>query len=235
LSSTWFDEPHRPTRDLDLLGFGDPDPGVMLAAFREICAIELDDGVAFDLKALGVDRIREELEYGGLRIKTNADVGGARVRVAIDIGFGDVVEPGFVETELPVLLDLPPPRLRTYPREAVIAEKFQAMVALGRANSRMKDFYDIWLLARTHVFGGDAQPRAIAATFARRKTEIPVEPPDALIPAFASDPAKVAQWNAFIDDLAVQPGTLDGVIKDLTAFLLPAAALARERKREYGR
>jgi predicted nucleotidyltransferase component of viral defense system len=230
LMAAWFDDPHRPTRDLDLLGFGDPDPEAMLAAFREICGIELDDGVAFDAKALSVDRIREGLEHGGLRIKTNADIGGARVRVAIDIGFGDVVEPGIVETELPVLLDFPPPRLRAYPREAVIAEKFQAMVALGRANSRMKDLYDIWLLARSHAFTGDALPRAIAATFAQRKTEIPAEPPDALTPEFASDPAKVAQWNAFTDDLAVQPGTLDHVIKDLTAFLLPAAERARQSK-----
>jgi predicted nucleotidyltransferase component of viral defense system len=140
LMAAWFDDPHRPTRDLDLLGFGEPDSETMLAAFQDICGIELDDGVVFDVKALSVDRIREELEYGGLRIRTNADIGRARVRVVIDIGFGDVVEPGIVETELPALLDLPAPRLRAYPREAVIAEKFHAMVALGRANSRMKTF-----------------------------------------------------------------------------------------------
>jgi len=137
-------DPFRPTRDVDLLGFGDPDPQAMLAVFRDVCAVTLDDGVVFDAAALEIDRIREELEYGGLRIKTNAEVGGARVRVVIDVGFGDAVEPAPAEMDLPVLLDLPAPRLRVYPLETVIAEKFQAMVALGLANSRMKDFHDVW-------------------------------------------------------------------------------------------
>ena len=100
LMTTWFEDPFRPTRDLDLLGFGDPDPEAMLAVFREICAVEIDDGVVFDVAGLAVDLIREELEYGGLRIKTNADIAGARVRVVIDIGFGDAIEPGATELEL---------------------------------------------------------------------------------------------------------------------------------------
>ncbi len=223
LITTWFKDPLRPTRDLDLLGYGDSDAECMLAAFREICAVQLDDGVAFDIAALGVDAIREELEYGGLRIKTNATVSGARVRVSIDIAFGDAIEPEPEEAELPVLLDQPAPLLRTYPREAVIAEKFQAMVALGRANSRMKDLYDIWVLSRSYEFKGDALARAIAATFARRKTPIPAEPPDALTPAFSSDAAKVQQWNAFVSDLSAQPGTLEVVVRDLAAFLMPRA------------
>lgn len=128
LMTTWFENPFRPTRDLDLLGFGDPDPQAMLAVFREICAVEIDDGVVFDANSLTVNLIREELEYGGLRIKTNAEIAGARVRVLIDIGFGDTIEPGALEVDLPVLLDFPAPRLRAYPRETVIAEKFQAMV-----------------------------------------------------------------------------------------------------------
>jgi Nucleotidyl transferase AbiEii toxin, Type IV TA system len=128
---------------------------------------------------------------------------------------------------LPVLLDFPAPHLRTYARETVVAEKFQAMVALGRANSRMKDLYDIWVLSRTCDFAGDGLARAIAATFARRKTQIPSEPPDALTSAFAEDPAKVQQWNSFVDDVAFQPGSLAGVIRDLAAFLMPYAAAAR--------
>jgi predicted nucleotidyltransferase component of viral defense system len=228
LMATWFDDPFRPTRDLDLLGLGDSDPNAMLAIFREVCAVELNDGVAFDVAALGIDRIREELDYGGLRIKTNASVSGAKVRVVIDIGFGDAVEPGIVEAELPVLLDLPPPRLRAYPREAVIAEKFQAMVMLGRANSRMKDLYDVWLLSRSHEFKGDGLARAIAATFAARKTAIPVEMPDALTPTFAGDPAKVQQWDSFVENAAVQPGSLAKVIDDLAEFLMPRAIEARK-------
>jgi Nucleotidyl transferase AbiEii toxin, Type IV TA system len=142
--------------------------------------------------ALRVDEIREDLEYGGLRIRTIASIGGARASIVIDVGFGDAIEPGIEEMEIPVLLDLPAPRLRAYARETVIAEKFQAMVMLGRANSRMKDYYNIWILSRTHAFVGDRLARAIAATFTRRDTEIPIDPPDGLAAAFAEDPAKAS-------------------------------------------
>ena len=227
LLTKWFEDPLRPTRDLDFLGVGDDDPKKMVDTFKEICAVSYNDGVEFDVGSVEVDRIREELEYGGLRIKLNADVDEARVRVLIDIAFGDAVEPGIAEMDLPVLLDFPAPRLRAYARETVIAEKFQAMVMLGRANTRMKDFYDIWVLSRTTEFKGDGLARAIAATFARRKTEIPSELPDALTSAFASDAAKVRQWNAFVEDVGFQPGTLADVIKDLAVFLVPHAARAR--------
>lgn len=229
LLTKWFEDPLRPTQDLDLLGIGDDDPKEMVNTFKEICSVPFNDGVVFDVDSVEIDRIREELEYGGLRIKTNATVDAARVRVVIDIGFGDAVEPGLAEMDLPVLLDFPAPHLRAYARETVIAEKFQAMVMLGRANSRMKDLYDIWVLARTSEFKGDRLARAIAATFARRKTEIPSELPDALTPAFAEDAAKVQQWDAFVADVAFQPGTLVDVIKDLAAFLMPHAAAARAR------
>jgi hypothetical protein len=159
LITKWFADPLRPTQDLDLLGFGDADPDKMVTTFQEICAVPFDDAVVFDIEAVEIDRMREELEYGGLRIKTNATVDGARVRVVIDIGFGDATEPGLTEMDLPVLLDFPAPHLRAYARETVIAEKFQAMVALGRANSRMKDLYDIWVLSRTHEFKGDSLAR----------------------------------------------------------------------------
>ena len=227
LITTWFDDPLRPTRDLDLLGFGDPDPQAMIRIFREVCAVKADDGVEFDVAALEIDRIREELEYGGLRIKTTATIGGAKIRVAVDIGFGDAVEPAAAEVELPVLLNLPSPRLRAYARETVIAEKFQALVMLGRANSRMKDLYDIWVLSRSYKFTGDNLARAIAVTFARRKTEIPSTPPDALTPAFAEDAAKIQQWNSFIAEVAQSPGSLAKVIDDSAQFLMPHAALAR--------
>jgi predicted nucleotidyltransferase component of viral defense system len=227
LMTTWFDAPFRPTRDLDLLGFGDPDPQAVLAVFREVCAVEVDDGVTFDVRGLSVDLIREELEYGGLRIKTNADIAGARVRIAIDVGFGDAIEPAATDLELPVLLDLPAPRLRAYPRETVIAEKFQAMVALGRVNSRMKDFYDIWLLSRAYEFKGDALARAIAATFARRNTPIPADPPFALTHAFADDRAKQQQWTSFVENIDAELVPLGTIIEELAAFLMPHAAAAR--------
>jgi predicted nucleotidyltransferase component of viral defense system len=227
LIATWFDDPHRPTRDLDLLGFGDPDPETLLTAFRQICELDKNDAVTFDVAGLSIHRIRDEAEYGGFRLKTTANVDGAKVRVIIDVGFGDAIEPGIEEAYLPVLLDLPAPRLRAYARETVIAEKFQAMVMLGRANSRMKDFYDIWILSRSFEFKGDALARAIAATFARRKTEIPAERPEALTPTFAEDPMKQRQWAAFIEDVAFQPGPITEVVDALAEFLMPRAAEAR--------
>lgn len=168
LLTTWFDDPLRPTRDLDLLGFGDPDPDAIRATFAEIIAVEVEDGVLFNADTLRVDRIREAVDYGGVRLRAIADVGGARVPVAIDVGFGDALEPGAEILDYPTLLDQPAPKLRAYAPETVIAEKFQAMVALGRANSRMKDFYDIWLLATRFPFEGDRLERAIKATFERR-------------------------------------------------------------------
>jgi predicted nucleotidyltransferase component of viral defense system len=229
LITKWFADPLRPTQDLDLLSFGDADAANMVTTFREICAVPFDDAVAFDIDGVEIDRVREELEYGGLRIKTTATMDGARIRVVIDIGFGDATEPGLTEMDLPVLLDFPAPCLRVYARETVIAEKFQALVMLGRANSRMKDLYDMWVLSRTYPFEGDGLARAIAATFARRKTDIPTEPPDALTPAFAEDAAKTQQWNSFAEDVAFQPGPLAQVVRDLATFLMPHAAEARKR------
>jgi len=226
LLTAWFTEPHRATRDLDLLGFGDPGSEAMLEVFRAILAEESDDGVQFDLHALRVDRIREELAYGGLRLRTTASIAGARVAVTVDIGFGDAVEPGSEVMDYPTMLDFPAPRIRAYSREMVIAEKFQAMVMLGRANSRMKDFYDIWLLSRSGAFDDDRLARAIAATFARRETEIPLELPDGLTLAFAEDEQKQRQWTAFVREVALKPGSLVEVIEILREFLMPHARAA---------
>jgi len=226
LLMSWLEEPHRGTRDLDLLGFGDPTPNAMLQTFREILIQDADDGVMFNANALRVDRIREEVEYGGLRLRATASISGARINLTIDIGFGDALEPGAEFIDYPVLLDHPAPRLQAYARETVIAEKFQAMVALGRANSRMKDFYDIWILSRSFSFDDDRLARAIAATFARRGTAIPVDRPDALSPAFAADELKQQQWRAFLEDAALNPGTLAEVTDDLAEFLMPHAGSA---------
>ena len=144
----------------------------------------------------------------------------------IDVGFGDAVEPGIAETEYPVLLDLPAPRLRTYPRETVVAEKFEALVKLGRANSRVKDFYDMWLLSRE--FEGDALARAIAATFTRRKTEIPGERPFALTSEFATDTAKKQLWTSFAETIGTGLPPLHEVIEELATFLMPRAVEARK-------
>jgi predicted nucleotidyltransferase component of viral defense system len=226
LMTTWFDTKFRPTRDLDFLGFGESEPDKVLGIFREICAVAQDDGVNFDADAIKVERNREELEYGGLRLRTQAIIDGARVPVLIDVGFGDAIEPGLDEIDYPVLLDAPAPKLRGYRHETVIAEKFEAIVKLGRANSRMKDFYDIWMLSREYEFAGDALARAIAATFARRKIDIPTERPIGLTKAFAEDPAKQQQWKSFAATIGAELPPLSEIIEQLAAFLMPRAAEA---------
>lgn len=226
LLASWFADPHRATRDLDLLGFGDPSPEVIVAAFQEILAIDVEDGVDFDASALRVDQIREELAYGGLRLRTNASISGARIAVTVDIAFGDATEPGADIVDYPCILDFPAPRLRAYARETVLAEKFQAMVVLGLANSGMKDFYDIWLLSQSFSFDDDRLARAIAATFERRETKIPVDLLDALTPAFAQDAQKQRQWGAFVENVALRPGNLAEVIEDVAGFIMPHAIAA---------
>ena len=220
LLTTWFEEPHRATRDLDLLGYGDPSDESLLAVFREVMGIPCDDGVSFDIARLQVQPIREELEYGGSRLRTTAALAGARIPVVVDIGFGDAIEPGAEDIELPVLLAMPSPRLRAYPQETVIAEKVHAMVVLGLANSRMKDYYDVWMLQRGFKIDEARLQRAIAATFARRRTDLPATTPEGLSDAFADDPGKQAQWNAFVRNLSAPGPTLAEVVKDLQAWLL---------------
>lgn len=229
LVTTWFDEPHRPTRDLDLLGYGDPSPAVVLEIFKQICDMPFEDGIKFDTQALRVDRTREELEYGGLRIRTIGHLASAKIPVIVDVGFGDAVEPAPEEIELPVLLELPAPRLRAYARETVIAEKFQAIVALGLANSRMKDFYDIWVLSRSYSFD-ERLAKAISATFERRRTAIPEMLPDAFTPAFFRNDAKLQQWSAFVRDLSANSPALETVVTELAAFIAPFLVKARAGK-----
>jgi predicted nucleotidyltransferase component of viral defense system len=215
LLATWFDEPHRATRDVDLLGFGDLAEDALLRTFREIMAVGVDDGVSFDLKGLRIEAIREEVEYGGSRLRTTAALAGARIPITVDIGFGDAVEPGVEDIKLPVLLDMPSPHLRAYPPETVIAEKFHAMVALGRANSRMKDYYDVWMLMSVFKLEPERLRRAIVATFARRGTEIPAKVPDGLSDTFAADPGKQRQWDAFARNLSGPSPELALVIDEL--------------------
>ena len=215
LLATWFDEPHRATRDVDLLGFGDAAEDALLGTFREIMAVEVDDGVSFDLKGLRIETIREEVEYGGSRLRTKAALAGARIPITVDIGFGDAIEPGVENIDLPVLLDMPSPHLRAYPLETVIAEKFHAMVALGRANSRMKDYYDVWMLMSAFEIEPERLRRAISATFARRNTVIPAVIPDGLSAVFAADPGKQRQWNAFARNLSVSAPEFGLVVGEL--------------------
>ena len=223
LLATWLPDFHRVTRDLDLLGYGSSVPEEVAEIFRKVAGIKCADGVEFDVEGIRVERIREEQEYGGLRLRTTAMLSGARIPVIVDIGFGDATAPGLEDIEYPVLLDFPTPKIRAYTPETVVAEKFQAMVALGRVNSRMKDFYDVWMLSRTFNFNRKSLAQAIAATFNRRGTEIPAQRPDALTQSFGLEPVKVDQWRSFTENLTVTPPGLATVVKELSAFLMPAA------------
>ena len=199
LFSLWYDQPHRPTRDADLLGFGPDDVDTAVSAFREICQIEVDDGIAFDAASVRGSVIRKEAGYGGVRIDLLAKLDGARLALQVDIGFGDAVTPAPEPVSYPVLLeDLPAPQLRAYPKYTVVAEKFHAVCLLGMANTRMKDYFDLWVLLTEGALEAAELRRAVDATFARRRLLVPSTVPSGLSDAFALDPAKQGQWAAFL-------------------------------------
>ncbi|MBT9471672.1 MAG: nucleotidyl transferase AbiEii/AbiGii toxin family protein [Phenylobacterium sp.] len=227
LLTTWLGHTDRGTRDLDLLAYGDPGEGRVAGVLREILNTEVkDDGVVFDPEAFRLEAIREDAHYGGLRMRSFAMLAGARVPVIVDIAFGDAVAPGLEEIEYPVLLDQPKPRLLAYAPETVVAEKLQAMVVLGRANTRMKDFYDVWSLSR-RAADQARLTEALRATFERRRTLLPEALPDALSEAFGSDPAKRRQWSAFAADIGDAPADLAVVVADIAAFAWPMITAAR--------
>jgi predicted nucleotidyltransferase component of viral defense system len=228
LFSLWSGEAHRPTRDLDLLGSGDARVSRMEEVMREVCQVSCDDGIEFDVASVRGEEIRSPDEYDGVRIKLAGRLAGARVPLQVDIGFGDAVVPPPETIDYPSLLDLPPPRLRAYPREVVVAEKLQALVQLGMANTRMKDFYDLWTIARQFDFEGERLAQAIAATFERRRTPIPAEAPLALTSEFHADAAKQTQWRAFLRRGSVtETAELETVVELIAAFVMPSAAAAR--------
>jgi predicted nucleotidyltransferase component of viral defense system len=229
LFSAWTGEPHRATRDVDFLGFGDPSEDHIRSIFTDVLALEVDDdGVHFDVGTLHVGPIREEQEYGGVRVVVVARVTTAKIRLQIDIGFGDAITPEAVNVDYPVLLDFPMPKLRAYPRETVVAEKLEAMVKLGQANSRMKDFYDLAVLSQRFDFEGDVLVQAIAATFSRRGTPFPSALPVALTPEFTDDRMKNTQWRAFSRKSSASfPGDLRDVAAAIADFVEePLAAAA---------
>ncbi len=231
LFRVWSPALHRPTKDLDLLGTGAPDIPRLEGIFRDLCAVAVDDdGVTFDPKSVHAARIKEDAEYEGVRVNVTARIGSARLELQVDVGFGDAVTPAVVEVEFPTLLGAPPPRLCAYPRESVIAEKLEAMVNLGIANSRMKDFFDVWFLAQTFAFEGTVLSGAMRATFARRGTAIPDAMPTALTPAFSADATKATQWKAFMTRGRLAPANLPlaHVVDFIAPFLWPPLEAARD-------
>jgi predicted nucleotidyltransferase component of viral defense system len=229
LLPVWIGQAHRPTRDLDLLGYEDESRENLTAVFSDICGTQVEpDGIEFIDESIRLTDIRENQQYQGQRVNFEALLGNARIPLQTDIGFGDVVIPRAEEIEYPTLLDFPAPRIPAYSRESTIAEKLEAMVALGMPNSRMKDFYDVWKIAKQFDFRGAVLRKAITATFNCRNTNLPDSVPVALGEEFASAPDKVAQWRAFLQRTGLEPTLADfqQVIRELREFLIPPLVAA---------
>ena len=209
LITVWLGRSHRPTRDLDLLGIGDAASHHLKQVFQQVCQTQVeDDGLVFDPESIEITVMREEQNYPVQRVKLQARLGKARIRVQVDIGFGDAVTPEPEQIEYPVLLELPRPRIRAYPRETVVAEKLQTLIYLGMVNGRMKDFYDLYMISRMFTFDGATLTRAILATFGHRGTRIPSDIPIALREESAGDPDKVIQWKAFLNRSGLDGATV---------------------------
>jgi len=196
----WHGDYYRPTADADLLGRGSADPEDQKKLWTAISQVPCkEDGLTIDTQSIRVAVSQIGAEYSGVRITMTAFLERTRIPLQVDIGFGDAVVPRPRRQDFPVLLQMPAPRLSAYCPETVVAEKFEAMVKLGLDNSRMKDFYDLWLLARDYKFDGDVLAHAIKATFARRKTRLPETTPVALTEEFYNAAIKRQQWKAFLN------------------------------------
>lgn len=231
LVTVWLEDDNRVTRDADFLGHVEPDTDRLVADFREIMSIPAEDGLIFDVEALAATTIREAMEYGGIRIKTNAFLETTRIPITIDIGFGDALAETTRRLDYPTLLDLPSPEVRVYPPASVIAEKFQAIVALGLANGRMKDFYDLWAIPTSLDIPDEELDAAIVATFERRGTEIPIGQPTGLSQDMIENPDKQRQWNAYAASIELEQVGLDAVVEEIWTFVGPACARIQARRR----
>jgi Nucleotidyl transferase AbiEii toxin, Type IV TA system len=221
LVTIWLEDSNRETRDADFLGFGDANQDNLKATFSEILAIAADDGLVFDSAGLTATAIREETDYGGVRLRTIALLEKSRIPITIDIGFGDALAPAALSLAYPSMLGMETPKLQSYPPALVVAEKFQAMVALGVTNGRMKDYFDIWAIAQTIDISDADLDAAIGATFARRRTEIPAECPPGLSDQMTT---RQAQWRAYAQSISLADTSFDKVIDAIWTFVGPSCA-----------
>jgi hypothetical protein len=194
LFDLWYDVPLRPTRDIDLLGFGMAEIPHLVKVFENLCAIKVEDGINFDPASIKAEEIRKDANYSGTRVTVVGSIDGAKCSVQVDVGYGDAVTPAPEMATYPVMLeDMPAPELRVYPQYTVIAEKFEAIVSLGMANSRMKDYFDLWVLLRKANLEDATLDRAFRATFKNRGTVMPK-----VSDRFAQDKTRIALWDEFI-------------------------------------
>ncbi|HEY9870249.1 MAG TPA: nucleotidyl transferase AbiEii/AbiGii toxin family protein [Candidatus Obscuribacterales bacterium] len=224
LYALWGGSIYRATRDLDFTGYGDSDSTAVLKCFQDICCVSTpDDGIEFRASTVRVEPILDQAEYHGLRLRFQAFIGTAQIAMQVDVGFGNAIEPPAIDVEYPTLLNSPAPNIRAYPHEAVVAEKLHAMHRLGEANSRLKDFYDLYVLSRQFDFDGARLAEAILATFKRRGTPIDLPLPAALAPRFYSDAKRTEQWRAYLkrNSLPAAPEDFTMVGDRLRTFLEP--------------
>ncbi len=224
----------RPTKDLDFRAGGIPnDVAEIASAFAEICTLSsFEDGLVFEVGAIKADRIAEDALYHGVRLSIPVKLASAAGRVQVDIGFGDVITPGPLEMVYPVLLDeMPAPHVLTYSRETVIAEKYEAMLRLSLVNTRMKDFFDVYQLARAHAFEGQGLSEAIRRTCERRGTSF-LPDPAVLQPDFGTDAVRQQQWATFLKRgrLTTAPERFADVMDELHAFLEPIHEACRQQR-----
>lgn len=232
LFRVWSGALHRPTKDLDLLGLGNPTlEAVVDTAQRIISTPVSDDGISFDSTTLQARKIGAEKEYKGIRIKLTAHLGTARIPMQIDVGFGDAITPRAQLREYPTLLCAEALNLRMYPPETVIAEKIEAVIRLGMANSRFKDYFDLITLLRDEDLTFDMVVKAIAATFQRRQTQLPAELPPGLSNQFGEDLTSRRQWRDFIRRIKTHrmPQDFFEVVVELRDRIWPALTQARLR------
>lgn len=219
--SAWGSPEIRPTMDIDMLGRTENDVPGIVAQIQDVLAVDVEpDGLIFDANAIKAERITEDADYEGIRTRFRGELDAARITMQIDIGFGDVLYPGPEESDLPTILDSPAPRLLCYSRESTIAEKFEAMVKLGVLNSRMKDFYDIWLLSRQFDFDGDDLTESLRLTFERRETRL-TDDIEAFKESFIDE--KQVQWAAFRKRLEQDyiPTSFRDIVLSVEKFLAP--------------
>ena len=221
LVTLWTADPGRFTRDVDFLAFGDDDENRLMAAFAEILAIDAGDGLLFDTAKLSAAAIREDQVYGGMRLKTVAYLGKTKIPITVDLGFGDALGDPAFEIDYGSLLDFETANIRAYSPATVIAEKFQAVVALGVANGRMKDFYDLWALPKAMEIDPEELAQTIRSTFERRGTAIPTARPPGLSPEFAESPSKITQWSAYAESTSLEGASLTDVTSEIWTWLEP--------------
>ena len=222
LFDLWFDVPLRPTRDIDLLGFGLAELPHVVGVFEDLCRLQVADGMDYKTESIQADEIRKQANYAGIRVSLLALLGNSRISIQVDIGYGDAVTPAPEEAVYPVLLDdLPAPKLRVYPMYTVVAEKFETLVSLGIANTRMKDYFDLWVLHQQGKFDNELLRTAIVETFLRRGKPLPKGVPVGLSDEFSGDVQKQRQWLVFLKKNQLAPLDLGVLIVGLRAWLMP--------------